>query len=71
MPVRESVRVDWWSLHQCHGCLRGHTHVPEMVKAWICDTCGLPFVPKHYSPEFSTCQPCHYGFERRKVTVNG
>jgi len=31
-----------------------------MVRAWLCDTCGQPFVPKHWEPEYTTCQRCHY-----------
>lgn len=70
MPGRETVWVDWWSMHQCHGCLRGHDHVPDLVKAWVCDTCGEPFVPKHWEDRYSTCQSCHYGFERQMVVIN-
>jgi hypothetical protein len=26
-----------------------------------CDTCGDPFIPKHWEPEYTTCLSCHYG----------
>ena len=62
--AREVVYVDWWDMHTCHGCLRGHEHEPDLVKAWLCNECGLPYVPKHWDERYTVCQPCHYGFDR-------
>lgn len=62
--MAETVLVAWNEIHpcQCHKVAANHErHCLEEVKAWICDTCGSPFVPKHWEARYSTCQKCHYG----------
>jgi hypothetical protein len=59
--VTHEVLADWWEMHDCM-CppAKDCPHTPDMVRAWLCDTCGQPFVPKHWEDRYTTCQQCHY-----------
>lgn len=56
--------VDYSTIYscRCHQVIERHEkYHTGQLEAWICDTCGKPFVPKHWEERYSTCQGCHYG----------